>query len=411
MVGLISGTSMDAVDVAVVDLALSGDAVRLDTLGTDAVEYPPRLRARLAAALPPGRCDTAELCQLDTEVGQAFAAAARHGLARWGGGAAGLVGSLGQTIYHWVDGGRCRGTLQIGQPAWIAEATGLPVISDLRARDVAAGGHGAPLAALLDSWWLAAVSAGSDQPPSRGTTVALNLGGIANITVASGPDVVAYDTGPANALLDAACLELTRGRHDHDPGGTLAADGRVLDGLLDRLLADPYYAAPPPKSTGKEYFNGDYLRTALASWWGDRPDDGRPGTADLLATLVELTARTVADACARHRADRVVVSGGGVGNRTLMSALARAVAPAEVVTAEALGLPSDGKEACLAALLGFLGWHGLPANLPSATGASGPRLLGSITPGADPLTLPQPHPQRPRRLLLGEVDRQLPTAI
>jgi len=359
VVGVISGTSMDAVDVALADLRLDGDTVVLTPLGHAEHPFPDDLRTGSAA----------ELCRADTRLGQAFAAAALSM------GDADLVASLGQTVHHWVEDGRCLGTLQLGQPAWIAEATGLPVVADLRARDVAAGGHGAPLASTLDALWLADLAASTGRP-----AVALNIGGIANVTVvAPGSPPVAYDTGPGNALLDAAVLELSHGKRAHDVDGELALRGEVLPDLLDVLLADPYYALPAPKSTGKELFDLAYLHRATT-----RTVRGE----DLVATLVELTARTIADAC--RDAGVVVGSGGGMRNPALVAALTRALDGVDLVTSDSLGLPSDAKEAYLSALLGFLTWHGVPANAPSATGASGPRLLGSITPGRDPLRLPDP---------------------
>jgi anhydro-N-acetylmuramic acid kinase len=360
VVGLISGTSVDAIDVALADLRLVHDTVELAPLGHTDVAYPAELRAEFLAALPPNPCTAEQLCKLDTRIGQAFAEAATAL------GPADLVASLGQTIYHWVEGGQARGTLQLGQPAWIAERTGLPVIANLRARDVAAGGHGAPLAGLFDRLWL-----------SDG--IALNIGGIANITVVN--ENIAYDTGPGNALIDVAA-DMVSGR-PFDEDGALAKAGTVRPDLLAVLLADPYYSQPPPKSTGKEHFHGTYLRHALSRV---SPVDG----PDLLATLVELTATTIADACDTHRADRVVASGGGVRNPTLMAALTRHLT-AELVTSDELGIPGDAKEAYLTALLGFLTWHGIPAHPP--TGAAGPRLLGDITPGREPLRLPAPAGQ------------------
>lgn len=367
VVGLISGTSMDAIDVAVADLRLDGDTIELTPLEHTAVSYPEDLRADLLAALPPSACSAEQLCKLDTRIGQAFAAAAMNRQAD-------VIASLGQTVYHWVEGGSCLGTLQLGQPAWIAEATGLPVIADLRVRDVAAGGHGAPLAGLFDQLWL----------PDG---IALNIGGIANITVVGRG--IAYDTGPGNALLDIAAQQVLG--KPYDENGALASAGTVRQDLLDRLLADPYYRRQAPKSTGKEHFHAEYLATALAglapAGAGPRQGvgidtvDGR----DLMATLVELTAVTIAEACQRHGAGRVVASGGGVRNPVLMAALASRL---DIVTSDELGMPSDAKEAYLTALLGFLTWQGIPANPP--TGAAGPRLLGSITPGRDPLRMPAP---------------------
>lgn len=396
MVGLISGTSMDGIDVAVADLRLTGAAVELALRGHLTVDYPEGVRETLIGSLPPAACTALELCELHTAAGKAFAAAAAHAIDELADGHADLVASLGQTVAHRVSGGRCLGTLQLGQPAWIAETTGLPVVADLRARDVAAGGHGAPLAATLDGLWLAGMAT-AERP-----AVAVNLGGIANITMVTGEDEpLAYDTGPGNALLDAAVRLISHGRHGQDTDGRLAARGTVRRDLLDALLADPYYAMPPPKSTGKEHFGLGYLRQAVR---------GLPAVsdADLLATLVELTATTVARTCQAHRAARVIASGGGVRNPTLMAALARHLAPIPLTTSDDLGLPSDAKEAVLSALLGFLTWHGVPANPPTATGACGPRLLGSITPGRTPLRLPAPWRRPIARLRL--LNAALPVA-
>ncbi|MEV4318418.1 anhydro-N-acetylmuramic acid kinase [Actinocrispum sp. NPDC049592] len=365
VIGLISGTSVDAIDVAVADLRLSGETVELAPVAHTEAPYPDELREAFLKALPPNDCTAETLCRLDTGIGQAFAEAAAQA------GPADLVASLGQTIYHWVDGGRCLGTLQLGQPAWIAERTGLPVLSDLRSRDVAAGGHGAPLAGLFDQLWLT-------------DDIALNIGGIANVSVVT--ERIAYDTGPGNALIDLAAEMVTGDPMDRD--GELALAGSVRHDLLTILRADPYYGLRPPKSTGKEHFHAAYLRDALAQV----PEvDGK----DLLATLVELTATTIADACNSHRAARVVASGGGIRNPALRKALDRQLT-AELTTSDELGIPGDAKEAYLTALLGFLTWHGIPANPP--TGAAGPRLLGSITPGREPLRLPVPATTNVTRL-------------
>lgn len=367
VIGLISGTSMDAVDVAVADLSLAGRTVVLTPVEHAEHPFPEDLRR------PP--TSAAELCALDTRLGQAFAEVA----ARYEGD---LVSSLGQTVHHWVEDGRCLGTLQLGQPAWIAEATGLPVVSDLRVRDVAAGGHGAPLASTLDALWLADFD---------GPATALNIGGIANVTKVSPEGVIAYDTGPGNALMDAAMTVLSGGLRNQDTDGEFAGRGRVRAELLDRLLADPYYGLPAPKSTGKEHFNRAYL---------DRVTEGLTMPAeDLLATLTELTARTIAAECE----GTVIGSGGGMRNPVLVESLGRLV---DLRTSDELGLPAAGKEAYLAALLGFLTWHGLPANVPSATGAAGPRPLGSITPGRYPLRLPEPVITAVTGLTIGRRERQ-----
>lgn len=385
VIGLISGTSADGVDVAAAGFELRGDVVELVPGGHAELPYPEQLRTRLLAALEPARCGAGELCALDAEIGRLFADAARRGADELAAGPAELVCSLGQTVHHLVEDGRARGTLQLGQPAWIAERTGLPVVSDLRSRDVAAGGQGAPLAGLLDQLWLAG------GPP----TAALNLGGIANITVAD--RALAYDTGPGNALLDAAASMLGHGARD--TGGALAARGNVRADLLDALLADPHYRREPPKSTGKEHFHAEYLRRHLAAV-------PPVADADLLATLTELTAATAAAECRAHAVRRVVASGGGVRNPSLLAALRTQLGEIELLVSDELGMPASGKEAYLAALLGFLAANGLPGNLPATTGARGPRILGSFTPGEGPLQLPRPATTGPHRLQVVPHDRE-----
>ncbi|MQA09481.1 MAG: anhydro-N-acetylmuramic acid kinase [Pseudonocardiaceae bacterium] len=397
VVGLISGTSIDGIDVAAARLDLREDTVQLAGLGYLEHDYPDWLRDRLRAALPPGSCTAGELCQLDTAVGKAFAEAAGRGMRELAGGGAELIGSLGQTIYHWVSGERCLGTLQLGQPAWIAEATGVPVVGDLRARDVAAGGHGAPLASTLDALWLRDFVDRTQRPAA-----AVNIGGIANITVVTREhEPLAYDTGPGNALLDEAARMVSGGTRQRDTDGALAERGSTRADLLELLLADPYYPADPPKSTGKERFNAEYLHRALRDLPPVEPED-------LLRTLVELTARTIAREARRHDVMTVLCSGGGTRNPALIDALAMSLGAIELRCSDELGLPAAAKEAYLAALLGWLTWHGVPANLPSATGARGPRLLGSITPGrAWPAGTAEPAAP-PRRLQVLSADPSHP---
>ncbi|MGW7616665.1 anhydro-N-acetylmuramic acid kinase [Streptomyces antimycoticus] len=383
VIGLMSGTSHDAVDAAAADLVLDGDTVVLAPLGLVSEAYPEALRSALSAALPPAATTMKEVCALDTRIGQVFAALAARADRELCGGRADLIGSHGQTVYHWAEGGRVHGTLQLGQPAWIAEATGCPVVSDLRTRDVAAGGQGAPLVSLVDALWL------RGRP---GVCAALNLGGIANITVVSSAgDPLAFDTGPANALIDAAVGDLTGGRLDHDADGAMAARGTVHEPLLERLLAEPYYALPAPKTTGKELFHGSYLRAALAAA-GPVPDD------DVVATVTELTARTVADAVRSVHATEVIASGGGTRNPTLMGALRRALGTIALRTSDDLGLPAPAKEAYAFAVLAFLTAHGLAGTAPSCTGARHASVLGSITPGSRGLALPAPGRPAPTRL-------------
>lgn len=363
VIGLMSGTSYDAVDAAAAGLRLDGDTLLLRPLGMVSTPYDAALRTALTGALPPAAVPLAEVCRLDTGIGRAFAAAAVRADHELCDGRAELVASHGQTVYHWVEGGRVHGTLQLGQPAWIAEATGLPVVADFRARDVAAGGQGAPLVSLVDLLWL------RGRP---GRAVALNIGGIANLTA---PDGTAFDTGPGCALLDAAVREFSGGRAAYDADGALAGRGRPERRLLDRLLAEPYYALPPPKTTGKELFHAGYLRSA-GVFDGMRPEDA-------LATLALLTARTVTDGVRSVGATEVIASGGGLRNPVLTRLLRRQLAPVPVRASDELGLPGAAKEAYAFAALGFLTAHGLPGTDPRSTGARRASVLGSLTPGRD----------------------------
>lgn len=386
IIGLISGTSLDAIDVCAADLTLADGTITLTPIGHDERPWPPALRARLLAALPPAPVTMADICHLDTEIGQAFAEAAAWAIQNLAHGQADLIASHGQNVFHWIADGRARGTLQLGQPAFIAERTGLPVISDFRAPDIAAGGQGAPLASTLDALWLAT--------PDGTKRASLNLGGIANITIVGRYDdpVTAFDTGPANCLMDLEATRQTNGAHSSDLDGRIASTGAIRQDLLARLLAEPYFTLPPPKSTGRELFDAAFLPRHTA---------GLPPItdADAMKTLLELTATTVADACRRARVTQVVASGGGVRNPVLMTALAHHLGPITLTTAEAEGLPSAGKEAYLFALLGFLTWNGLPGTIPGVTGSHTPRILGRLSPGHRPLILPAPAPP-PTRLVI-----------
>lgn len=384
---MISGTSFDAIDVAAARFHRDGETLWLEPLGALDVSYPPELRDAVAGVLPPKPTTIEQVCRIDTAIGHAFADAAARGIAELAGGRADLVVSHGQTVYHWVSQGRALGTLQLGQPAWIAERTGAPVLSDVRSSDIARGGQGAPLVSVLDSLLLT---------PQTTPRAALNLGGIANMTVIRpGGALVGYDLGPANALIDAAMSTLVGEPYDRD--GATGATGTVHDKLLAALLAEPYYAEPAPKSTGKELFHWTYLAERL-----DRL--GAPlAPADVVATVTELTARVVASECNRHGITEVVASGGGTRNPVLMGRLAALLdGHATVRTIDELGLPSDAKEAYAFALIGYLTWHGLSGAMTAVTGASTAAVLGSLTPGASALQLPAPATEPPRRLRIGQ---------
>jgi anhydro-N-acetylmuramic acid kinase len=366
VIGMISGTSFDAIEAVAMNLSLDDHVVSAQLLGHRSVPYSTELRGRVALVLPENTTTIEEVCRLDTLIGQSFADVAGNLADEFFGGDADVVCSHGQTVFHWVEEGHALGTLQLGQGAWIAERTGATVVQDVRSRDIAAGGHGAPLASLLDVLLL-----GVHPATVRGS---LNLGGISNITVV-GPhtEPIAFDIGSSNALMDAAVTWITGGDEVYDRNGERAGRGQVNTALLADLLTDPYYDAPAPKSTGKEYFHLEYLLTAI----GAReiaPDD-------LLATLSQLTVETVARAVEKYDVTELFVAGGGTRNPELMAGLRRRLAPIPISLIDEFGVPEDAKEACLFALIGFLSVHGLAGTIPSATGARRASVLGAIVPG------------------------------
>ena len=389
VIGCISGTSMDGIDVSAGEFTGAGtDELTLRPMVSTTVPWSESLRERLLAVLPPAPCTAEEVCRLDVLAGEEIAAVVRQVIDHHAPDAR-LVVSHGQTVHHWVEDSVARGGLQLGQPAAIVEATGLPVVSDVRSRDIAAGGQGAPLAGTLDSLLLRDAADGRAR-------AALNLGGIANVSVVGPEGEVAFDTGPASCLIDAVVQQLSGGAQACDVDGERAARGSVITPLLDHLLADPYYALPAPKSTGRERFHRAYVDDALRLV-GPIADD------DLIATLTELTAVTVAAALRPYAVAQVFGSGGGMRNPTLTRRLAHHLAPATLHTIDELGLPSDGKEAYLMALIGYLTWHGIPGVVPGLTGARSARVLGRISPGDMPLRLPEPC--RPPRSLHVETPR------
>ena len=363
--GLISGTSVDGIDAALVRFHGDGPQARPELVHGQVLAWEPSLRAQLLALGQHAQALTLDAVgTLDVRIGHAFAAAATTTLR-----AAGVpvqavmaIGSHGQTLRHRPHGDTPF-TLQLGDAHVIAERTGVQVVADFRRRDVAAGGHGAPL--------VPAFHAATLHDPGEDRAV-LNLGGIANVTLLPARGTVrGFDTGPANGLMDAWCL-----RHraqPYDAGGAFAAVGRVDAALLARLLAEPWFAAPPPKSTGRDQFHLDWVEAALA---------GNETPADVQATLLALTARSAATAlqATQPHTRRVIVCGGGVHNPVLMAALAAALPDAVVESSAAHGLDPDYVEAMAFAWLAREHLAGRPGNLPAVTGAAGPRVLGARYP-------------------------------
>lgn len=376
VIGLMSGTSADGIDAALVDWP-AGDAARPFRLRAFLEEpFEAAFQARiheLAAGRVPGKDALGELASLDVELGERFARAARR-VAQSAGvelGEVAAIASHGQTVAHHPER---RATLQIGDPSVIAERTGCTVVADFRARDVAAGGEGAPLAPFFH--YAALGDAGEQR-------LVLNLGGIANVTwiprAARPEDVVAFDVGPANSLIDGVVRALGEGGERIDRDGLRARRGRVDAALLERLLDDDFLRRPPPKSTGRERY-GSAEAESLAR---EARTAGR-GLDDLLATLVAFTAESVARAQRDFLpgvADRVLVGGGGSANPALMAALAERLAPAPVEPFDAVGVPADAAEAMAFALLGRNALLGLPNHLPRTTGARHATVLGELVPG------------------------------
>ncbi len=375
VLGLISGTSHDGIDAAVAEFAVLGADVLMTPQGQRTYPFPDPVDDLIRAVLPPNATTAGAICQLDTMLGRAFAGVASDAMAELSTAPVDLISSHGQTVFHWEVGGRALGTLQLGQPAYVAEMTGVPVVSDIRARDIAAGGHGAPLASTLDVMLLGG--------QTEDVVAMLNLGGIANMTVvggATGP--FAYDLGPANALIDAAVTLFSGGAEPFDVDGRNAAAGNTDPALLKELLADPYYSLPAPKSTGKELFNISYLRSFLSRHPTLAPRDA-------IATLTAHAAEVVATELEAQKVTQVIASGGGVHNPVLMAEIDTRTGPSiGLRVIDELGVPADSKEAFAVALIGFLTSVGAPGVIPSCTGSTHATVLGSVTPGRPPLSFP-----------------------
>ncbi|MFO0907817.1 MAG: anhydro-N-acetylmuramic acid kinase [Isosphaeraceae bacterium] len=372
VVGMMSGTSADSIDVAV--CRISGDLGGVRLLHYEEHGHDPDDRARILAIREQG---VRELAELHVAVAERFAAACLKTLRHAGiePSEIDLVGSHGQTVYHHSGvPGALRATLQIGDGDIIAVRTGRPVIADFRARDIAAGGEGAPLSPIADAVMYAPNS--DTHAPKR--RAVLNLGGIANVTVldVDHSRISGFDTGPANAPLDRLARRLTDGAQGCDVDGRIARSGRVNVDLLAQLLeADSFLARRPPKSTGFEMYGDLFVEQAITSHGA--------ADADLMATLTEFTAATIARAfrdfiLSNTSIDEVIVAGGGVKNPFLMERIAALLAPIAVLTSDEVGIPSNAREAMAFAVLADMTLRGVAAWLPPVTGASHPKLLGKL---------------------------------
>jgi anhydro-N-acetylmuramic acid kinase len=379
IVGLMSGTSADGIDAALCEVEGAPPRLSARLIHTLATPYTPDLRDRILNACRPAGADSRELCLLNADLAEAFAAAVLRLLDEAGTRPqdVDLIGSHGQTVWHEVGAeGRVQATLQIVAPGVLAERTGITTLADFRVRDVAAGGQGAPLTSYVD--WLLL------RHPAHWRAVQ-NIGGMGNVTLL--PPLgeerlpLAFDTGPGNALIDAAVTHFTGGRLTYDLDGGLASLGRVDEEWLGALLQHSYFQRRPPKTTGRELFGVGYAHQLIT----EGTARGLNATS-IVATLTALTAWSIADsyrAFAPVPPAEVILGGGGARNPALVGMLRAALPAASVLTHEDVGLDSDFKEALVFAVLAYESWHHRPGTLPAFTGAAHPSVLGQITPGVN----------------------------
>lgn len=372
-IGVMSGTSADGIDVAAVELTGEPTHPKCTLSAFESFPYTEETKVQIFDLFDTPKATADKIARMNFRLGTLYGNAVnalleKHGIEK---SRVAAIGSHGQTIYHAPDSDiPC--TLQIGEGSVIARLTGIPCVSDFRTADIAAGGNGAPLVPFTEY----ALYGGGEK-----SIILQNIGGISNSTVlragCSADEVFAFDNGPGNMLIDGLCRRYFD--CDMDLNGRIAAGGRVNNGLLDRLLSEPYYKKAPPKTTGRELFGADYCNKIAVAAGGIPPED-------VIATVTLLTARVIANSYADFimphcEADELVVSGGGAYNQTLIAFLKSEMRRygVEVLTQEDKGTSSDAKEAVAFALLAYYTLHGMPSNLPSATGASFPAVLGKIS--------------------------------
>jgi anhydro-N-acetylmuramic acid kinase len=377
--GIMSGTSADGIDVALVRISSGARRPGIKLLAHHAVSYPAALRRAVLAAMDAKQTSTAELARLNWRLGMAYAEAVRAAVEKYR-VKVDLVGCHGQTIYHQTKPGTYAGrqvacTWQLGEPALIAAELRVPVVSNFRPADMSVGGQGAPLVPLLDYVLFA---------NEKRMRVLQNIGGIGNLTAipagSTASDLIAFDTGPGNMVIDALMEQFFRTKYDRD--GRVAARGRVLEPVVKDILTEPYFTAKPPKSAGREQFG-----SAFAMRFAKACNDAGGKSEDAIATATALTADSIALAFERfvkllnqRGAVDYVVSGGGSRNATLMKMLRDRLEPlgCKLIMSDAMGVPSQAKEAVAFALLAWQTWHRLPGNIPAATGAKRALVLGEI---------------------------------
>ena len=383
VVGMMSGTSVDGVDAALVEISGTDSEPKVKLLAFENKPYPPQVREKIFSLFTPANATVDKVGYMNFLLGEIYAKSALSVIEKAGmkPEEIDVIGSHGQTIWHAPipespDGIPVAYTVQIGEGSVIAERTGILTVSDFRVADMAAGGQGAPLVPFSEYLLYRR---------EKETILLQNIGGIGNMTVmpagAKPRDVFAFDTGPGNMIIDAVISAVTDGKKTYDAGGETAAKGKVCNALLDILKEEPYYRQPLPKTTGREHFGVQYTEKIL-SWWKENPIP----LEDLLATVTDLTAYSIADAYERYvlpkyRASEIIVGGGGSYNATLLRFMKERFAPHGVAvrTQEDLGLSSDAKEAVAFALMADCCMRGRANTLPSVTGAEHPAVMGKIS--------------------------------
>jgi anhydro-N-acetylmuramic acid kinase len=376
-----SGTSLDGIDVAIIDMTGAGFKAKINVLTSHSVPYPRKIREALLG-VSNTTTPTGDISRLNFLLGELYVEALEETAerAQIPLDTIKLIGCHGQTIFHEGQGSQYLGkrvssTLQIGESSVISERTGINVVSNFRERDMAAGGKGAPLVPYLDYMLM--------RHRGRGR-IAVNIGGIANLTAippnTSTERVIAFDTGPGNMVIDQLISRITQGRQSFDRDGTMAATGVIDVKLLAKLLRDKYFRAKPPKAAGREQYGADFVTKLL---------DTELSSEDLVATATALTAESIALAVRNFvlpemRVDEVFVSGGGAHNPTMMAMLRKAVDPIPVKESTEVGLDVDAKEAIAFAVMAYETAHLRPSNVPTATGAKRSVVLGKLTPNGAP---------------------------
>jgi anhydro-N-acetylmuramic acid kinase len=384
VLGMMSGTSADGIDVALADISGAPPRLTAKLKGHCHAPFPKLVRDAILRLANGAATTTAEISQLHFLLGEEFAAAAIAACAKWRIPLRkiSLIGSHGQTIFHqgmgakFLSSRRIASTLQIGEPSIIAERTGVATIADFRPADMAAGGHGAPLVPFVDRLLYRNAKIGR---------VALNIGGIANVTVipaaARPQDVFAFDTGPGNMVIDALVERISRGRQTYDAGARIASRGQVIRPLLEEMLRDPYLRQRPPKTAGREQFGAAYAVNLFA--WA-RKHRARP--EDLIRTATIFTALSIVDAFRRFilpraKMQELIVAGGGTKNPLIMAQLQAALPALPILESSELGVAAEAKEAFAFAILAYEAFHSRTNNLPSATGAKHSAILGKLVHG------------------------------